>query len=196
MPRKSTPPEVITQIRELYGKGIRRWEICKKLIVPNWLIQYYTRDMPRHVKRLTTEEKEEIRRLHEEGHSLGSIAKKFGVCKQTVCNIGRNEEEVSINRQYVRGLSLAILSELVEKGYLIIPQKNQNYTTRIKKLIEYFDIRRVGFYRGINSISVCFLPDKKEEAMRAVLKFWRKKSISHKELGILATAFGVKLNSR
>lgn len=194
MPRKSTPPEIIAHIRELYGKGVRRWEIRKKLGVSNWLIQYYTKDMPRQVRRLTIEEKE-VKRLHEKGCTLSSIAKQFNIHKQTVYNITRNEEEVDINRRYVRGLSLAILSELVEKGYMIIPQKNQNYTTRIKKLMEYFDIRKVGFYRGINSISICFLPYKKGEALKEILKLMKKRTTSYQELNILSQAFGLRLGA-
>lgn len=193
MPRKSQLLiETINQIRELYERGFGLLEISRKLGVQKWQILRYTEDMPRHVRRLTIEEKEEIRKMREQGYTNLEIAQKFKINPQTVYLIARG---YGITQRFFRGYSLEVLSHLIENGYFIITEKNHKYLYTVRMLSVRFNIKKVTLSEGKNCITVCFLPDKGREALKAVLKLMKKKATSYQELSYLSQVFGIKLSA-
>jgi len=189
-PRLNIPKEVIDEIRELYSKHIHPSEISKNLRVSLGIVFYYTRDLPRQTRRLTPEEKDEMIKMCKDSYSNIEIGKKFGVHSHTAYLVTRDFRGTT--RRVLRNLMLEIISNLLEKGFFIVPKNDYAYVTSIRDLVVRFNIRKVSLSRNRNPITVCFLPDKKEEALKAVLRLMRKKVTSYQELNYLSRAFGVK----
>lgn len=191
-PRLNIPHEIIEQIRSMYSEGLRSLDISKKLGVSQGIVMYYTRGLPRQTKRLTKEDKEGMIKMCKEGYSNIEIGKKFGVHSTTAYLVTRDFRGTT--RRVLRNLTLEIISRLLERGVFIVPKSDYSYVTAIRGISSRFGIRKVSLYRRRNPVTVCFLEDKKEEALKEVLKIMKKKATSYQELGILSQAFGVKLS--
>ncbi len=193
MPRRSPlSAETINQIRELYKRDFRLLEISIKLGVQKWQVLRYTDDLPRQVRRLTTEEKEEIRKMREQGYTNLKIAQKFKINPQTVYLIARG---YGITQRFFRGYNLEVLSHLIENGYFIVPKKDHKYLYTVRMLSVWFNIKKVTLSEGKNRITICFLHDKRREALKAVLKLMKKKATSYQELNYLSQIFGIELSA-
>jgi len=192
-PRLNIPHEIIELIRSMYSEGLRSLDISKKLGVSQGIIMYYTRGLPRQTKRLTKEDKEEMVRMCKEGYSNIEIGKRFGVHSTTAYLVTRDFRGTT--RRVLRNLALEVISSLLDKGYFIVPKNDYAYVTTIRELAVNFNIRKVSLSRNRNPITVCFLPDKSEEALKEVLKLMKKKVTSYQELNILSQTFGIRLPS-
>jgi len=77
--------------------------------------------------------------------------------------------------------------EIMEKGYVYL---NNGKTTKVYMLRKHFPSIQMARVKGK---SIAFLPDKKEEAMRAMLKKFDKKVWSYQELRAVTKLFGSDL---
>ncbi|MBI2546954.1 MAG: hypothetical protein HYW23_00725 [Candidatus Aenigmarchaeota archaeon] len=192
-PRLNIPHEIIERIRSMYSECVSSLGISKRLGVSQGIVMYYTRGLPRRTKRLTKEDKEEMVRMCKEGYSNIEIGKKFGVHSSTAYLVTRDFRGTT--RRVLRNLTLEIISRLLEKGFFIVPKNDYSYITAIRDLCSRFGIRKVSLSRKRNPVTVCFLPDKSKEALKAVLKQLKKKATSYQELNILSQTFGIRLSS-
>lgn len=120
--------EEIREIRERVKNGESRYRVGMDLRIDTKTINYWTMDLPRRkVKKLTADERENIKEEYKEGAFKSELAKKYGVCKWTVYRIcyglhSNNErlttgEEIrEIQERHAAGESVFSIAKSMRKG--------------------------------------------------------------------------------
>lgn len=109
-----TSSETVRRIRALYVKGLTWSEIMAKTGVSSATVSKYTKDLKKRLdkkdikknikkpKKLTSEEREEIIRLHKEGHSRVEIARTLKRPEDSIARVTRKYELDHPERAQVR----------------------------------------------------------------------------------------------
>jgi len=92
----------------------------------------------------------------------------------------------SCRLSYLRGRTLEIFKEIIAKGYYMgtIPPSAKHM------LKAHFPIRQA----HVSGKCIAYLPGKEEVALKAYLDRYRKKTVSFREVSLIARAFGLKRN--
>ncbi len=190
---KRTMPETIRNIRESYLAGMQFGEICRKLGVSKWQIQHYTTGLPRRNHIVTPQEIERIRTLFKEGSSIQEIAYDTKVGIPAICSATRDLKTPV--RKFIKERTFEVLRSLTTDGYFITPKSAIKYSGCVRLLSRWLDIRKASVSTRIRGrvINVCFLPDRKEAAAKAVLGMLKNRSMSYHKLALITRVFGVKL---
>ncbi|MCS4542366.1 MAG: hypothetical protein HY929_08690 [Euryarchaeota archaeon] len=181
MPRKY--PEMIKkEVRERIINRESKLSVSQDMDVPYGTILTWTGDIKRR-KSYSQEIKQEVReRVSKEGSKI-SVAEDIGICYSTILNWTR-DITVGQGNKGIRGRSLKIIQDLMEKGYSM--KTVSRYTkTMLKK---YFPVKITRIKRR----SILYLEEREEEAFKALVKDLKGKVISYQELGMMAKAFGLE----
>jgi hypothetical protein len=181
MPRKY--PEMIKkEVRERIKNGESKLSVSQDMDIPYGTILTWTNDIKRR-KSYSQEIKQEVReRVMREKVKI-SVAEDIGICYPTVLNWTRDITVGQGNRG-IRGKSLRVVQDLMEKGYSL--RKVSLYTKTMLK--NYFPVK----ITRINRKSILYLEGNKEEALKAFVENLKGKVISYQKLGMMAQAFGLQ----
>lgn len=172
--RPPLPSELVEKIRDEVRKGRIKRDVAKELGVSCSSVIKYTSDMPSR-RSYTDEEKKKIRRMVRETGKKLDVARRLGVPYKTVEKIAwdiRVGSVISFGRK-----TMDVLSELFGKGYVYM---NGEKTAKIYMLRKYFPFIEIA--RIKTGKAIAFLPERKEEAMRALLERFNKKVWTYQEL--------------
>jgi len=181
MPRKY--PEIIKKDAiERIKNEESKISVSQDMSIPYGTILTWTSDIKRR-RSYSQEIKREVReRVSREGSKM-SVAEDIGICYPTVLNWTR-DITVGQGNNGIRGRSLRIVQDLMERGYSL--KKVSLYTkTMLKK---NFPVR----ITRVNRKSILYLEGNKEEALKALVKNLKGRVISYQELGMIAKAFGLQ----
>jgi len=184
---KQLSKELIAQIREKVKQGDSKASVATFFGLNRSTIQKYTRDIPSKMF-LSNQKKEMIREMVKETGSKIGTSRTLVVPYETVRRV---TSDIPVEKGgYMLGRkNLLFLKELMEKGYVLL---SGQASVRYRLLKTYFPmIQRVRF----KNTSIAFLPDKKEEAVKAFLENMHWKVIGYHELRRLTRLFGVNLDS-
>jgi len=162
--------------------GESKLSVSQDMDVPYGTILTWTSDIKRR-KSYSQEIKQEVRKRVRRCGSKISVAEDIGICYPTILNWTRNITVGQGNRG-IRGKSLRVVQDLIEKGYSL--KKVSLYTKTMLK--NYFPVK----ITRINRKSILYLEGNKEEALKAFVENLKGKVISYQELGMMAQAFGLQ----
>ena len=150
-------------------------------------VQDHTRDLPSKMF-FSDEQKEMMREMVKETGSKIGTARALSIPYNIVRRITQ-DIPVEKNGYMLGRKNLLFLKDLLEKGYVLL---SGQASVRYRLLKTYFPlIQRVRF----KNTSIAFLPDKKEEAVKAFLENMHWKVIGYHELRRLTRLFDVNLDS-
>jgi len=178
--------DIIEKIRREVRQGKPKVRVAYDLGINRSTVQDHTRDLPSKMF-LSDEQKERMREMVKETGSKIGTARALSIPYNTVRRI---TQDIPVEKDgYMLGRkNLLFLKELMEKGYVFL---SGQASVRYRLLKKYFPmIQRVRF----KNTSIAFLPDKKEEAVRAFLENMHWKIIGYHELRRLTRLFGVNLD--
>jgi len=184
------PQEVIGKVRAEVKKGRSRYKVAAEFGIDPKTVYRHTDDLPKKWERggkryscLSPAKKAWIKRRAEQGKSRYQISKELDVSYSTVRRIAKDFPD---GRSGIRGKTLEMLQELLERGYFLLPT---SYCYHALKT--YFpSIQMIRF----KNRSICFLEDKKDEALNAFLKNKATKVINYQELKVMTKLFDVDLD--
>jgi len=181
------PKEIIGKIREEVSKGRSRYKVAAKFGVSPRTVYDYTDDLPKKWKRsIPQETKNLIIKKAKEGESMLQISREVGVSYQTVSKIVKEVSNPDHRWPRVKGKALDLLKKLSEKGYSLCSEKRT-----FRKVKGYLpSVLRINF----KGQTMCFLEERKEEALKVFLEKKRVRIKSYKELKTISEIFGVKLD--
>jgi hypothetical protein len=147
--------------------------------------------MTANLRRLTPAKKAWITRKIKSGKSKYQTARELNLHETTVYKIARNLPSKPCGWPGIRGRTLAILQELVLKGYYICSHEDP------KK--RYFQLKKSfpTLYRAkMNRMTIFYLEGHEDDAARAFLETVGKKIISYQELKGITDVFHANLSKQ
>ena len=138
-------------------------------------------------KHLSPAKKSWIKRKAKEGKSKYQISKELEVSYSTIWRIAKDFPNYRPGWPGIRGKPLEMLQELLEKGYILLEERESTRYRVLKKNLPVIHKVRA------NGRSIAFLLYKKEDATRAFLQSINKKVMSYQELRSITKLFDVKL---
>jgi len=188
------PEEVIDKVRAEVKKGRSRYQVAAEFGLYPKTVYLHTDDLPkkwergkRRCSRISPAKKAWIKRRVEEGKSRYQISKELDVPYSDVRRIAKDiPHSPRPGRSGIRGKTLEMLQELLERGYVLSTHSGCYHTLR-----KYFpSVQTIRF----KNRSICFLEDKKDEALNAFLKNKDVKVINYQDLKVMTNLFDVDLD--
>lgn len=142
-------------------------------------------------QKISPELKEKIRKEVKKGKSKYQVAKELDIRKDTVYRITRDLPSCPCGWPGIRGETLKLLQEILNKGYAVY----SCYNTKQKYMVlkKYFPgICKVKMY-GKN---IFFLEDKKDVAARVFLDNIKRRIISYHEIKQITCVFDTTLSKK
>ena len=148
----------------------------------------YTEDIPSRYthKRYTPEFIEKIRQLTKEIEIKSEVARILGIPYVSVI---KYTKDIKVRNKTFGQRTWEMLKELMEKGYVFTNAKNPS--TKIYILRKHFPSIQLVI---VENRGVAFLPEKKEEAMRALLEKMGRRVWSYQKLRRITRLFDADLN--
>ena len=185
MPKLSK--ETIEKIREEVKRGRSRYKVAAEFGVSPRTVYDYTEDLPKKWKKgISQDVRKLILEKAKEGESRLQISKDVGVSYQTVSKIARETLTLDPRWPSVKGKALELLRELSDDGYSLCSDKRT-----FRKVREFIPLARRVNFKGQ---TICFLEEKKEEALNLFLGNKKMRIRSYRELKTLSEMFGVELD--
>lgn len=164
--------------------GKSKIQISKELGIKYNLVKKYTRDTPRrHIH--TKKEIKKIRKLVKEVGVKSEVARRLGIPYHRVIDYTRDIKVK--NKTLFGGKTMGVLQELMENGYAYI---TDGKATNVHILKKYFPKIQMTRAKGRR---IAFLPERKEDAMKALLGKIKKKVWSYQELKRVTKLFNADL---
>jgi predicted transcriptional regulator len=185
---KGISKEIQSKIREEVKKGESRYKIAIEFGIDPHAVYKYTKDLPkRKVKHLSPAKKAWIKRKAKEGKSKYQISKELGISPPTVCKIAKDFPNSKPGWHGIRGKTLELLQDILEKGYGRSKKGAKAYRT----LKKYFpSIQRA----EVNGEAIYFWKGKDRDALKAFLGKLHTKVINYGKLGQITRTFGMELS--
>jgi hypothetical protein len=179
-----------TKIRGEVKKGKSRYKIAAELGISYRTVYNYTDDFPKRKRRqLSAEAKEKIRKEVKAGDSKYQVAKDFNLSPTRVCKLTEDLPNHPRGNEGIRGNSLRLLKELLEKGY--VTSSDSGTAVYLHTLRKHFpSIQR----SEINGKRIFFLNGKDKVALAKFLEQSKPRVISYHKLSQITKTFGVALS--
>ena len=127
--------------------------------------------------------------LARNGESKYTIAKEIGISYTAICLWSRGYGRGKNGNFGIRGHSLKILQEVVEKGYFFTCSEDGRHCGgQARTLSKYIPMKIVRSCKK----SVCVLKGREKEAMAAFLKKLNKKVLNAQNVALIGKAFGIR----
>ncbi len=179
--------ELIEEIRERVRNGKLKVEVSREMGIQYWIVRKYTKDIPTR-KIFTLEEKEKIREMVREIGVKSFVAQELGIPVISVCKITKDMKFRKGNRT-IGTHTFRLLNEILENGYALLTNGS---SVRYRTLKKHFPLIQKAHAKNM---SIAFLPDKREEAVRYFLQNMKYNVMSFQELKSITRLFGVNLDS-
>jgi len=179
--------DTIERIREEVIRGRSRYDVAAEFGVSPRTIYDYTDDLPKKWKRgISQAKKDLIFKGAEEGKSMLQISREVDVSYQTVSKFVKEVSTPDTRWPGAKGKALELLIELSENGYSMSSDKRT-----FRRVLSYFPTARRINFKGQ---TICFMDEKRVEALDAFLENRRVRIKSYKELKTLGEIFDVKID--
>lgn len=165
----SLHPSLIKKIREEVAKGKSKSQVARELRVHRQTVAKYTKDIPSKYarKKYTKEFIQKIRQLTRETGIKSEVARILGIPYESVI---KYTKDIKVRNKTFGERTWEMLKELMEKGYVFTNARNPS--TKIYILRKHFP--KIQWVK-IKGRGIAFLPEKKEEAVRAFIQRLGKK---------------------
>ena len=176
--------DLINRIRDEVLSGKTKIQVSRELKISYRLVKHFTKDIPR--RNVYTEEY--IQKIRDMVIQLGNkaeAARRLGIPYYTVL---RYTLDIKVRNKTFGQRTWEMLKELMEKGYVFTNARNPS--TKIYILRKHFP--KIQWVK-IKGHGIAFLPEKKEEAMKALLERLKKKVWSYQELARIRKLFDIGL---
>jgi len=183
---RTYPKETKEEVRKRIKNGQSKTAVSKQMNIQLGTIIDWTRDLKRS-KIYPQETKEKVRERVKNGETKRFVAETTGICYDCVRGWTR---DIAVNRDndnrgvLIRGKTLTIVKDLMEKGYSL---ENVPLYTKIT-LKKYFPVKTARIKRNI----IFYLEERNEEAFRAFLDSFEVKAFTQHQINSMALAFGIK----
>ncbi len=178
--------EVIQNIRKEVKEGKTKLQISKELGINYGMVRKYAKDTKRR-RVYTAQDIQHIRDLVKKTDNKAEVARQMNISHDTVL---KYTLDIKVRNKTFGEKTWDILREIMEKGYVYL---NNGKTTKVYMLRKHFPSIQMARVKGR---SIAFLPDRKEEAMRAMLQKFDKKVWSYQELKSVTKLFDSDLNRK
>ena len=140
-------------------------------------------------KKLSSEQKNKIRKEVLSGKTKYSVAKEMGISYQLVYYYTQDIPSSKPGRSEIRGKTLELLKQLLTQGYV---DSARNCSQNLHTLRKHFPVIQRA---QVDNKSFYFLDDKNKIALKAMLDMRKSKVISYHDLARMSQVFGVNLSS-
>ncbi len=140
-------------------------------------------------KKLSSEQKNKIRKEVLSGKTKYSVAKEMGISYQLVYYYTQDIPSSKPGRSEIRGKTLELLKQLLTQGYI---DSARNCSQNLRTLRKHFPVIQRA---QVDNKSFYFLDDKNKIALKAMLDMRKSKVISYHDLARMSQVFGVNLSS-
>jgi len=171
--------DIINRIRDEVLSGKSKRQVSKEVGISYRIVKNITKDIRRR-RCYTSEDIKRIRELVRKTNNKAEVARRLGIPYDIVL---KNTLDIKVRNKTFGAKTWEILREIMEKGYVYL---NNGKTTKVYMLRKHFPSIQMARVKGK---SIAFLPDKKEEAMRAMLQKFDKKVWSYQELRAVTKLF-------
>lgn len=138
-------------------------------------------------KKLSSEQKNKIRKEVLSSKTKYSVAKEMGISYQLVYYYTQDIPSSKPGRSEIRGKTLELLKQLLTEGYVnSIRGKGQNFRT----LQKHFPMIRRS---QVDGKSIYYLEDKNKKALQAMIGSKKSRIISYQDLASMSKVFNVNL---
>jgi len=175
--------EVIQNIRKGVNEGKTKLQISKELGINYGIVRKYAKDTKRR-RVYTAQDIQRMRELVKETNNKAEVARQMNIPYDTVL---KYTLDIKVKNKTFGEKTWNLLREIMEKGYVHL---NNGKTTKIYMLRKHFPSIQMARVKGK---SIAFLPDRKEEAMRAMLQKFDKKVWSYYEVKQVTKLFDADL---
>jgi len=184
------PASLIQKIREEVAKGKSKRQVAKELNVNRKTVTKYTKDISSRYthKRYTPEFIEKIRQLTKEIGIKSEVARILGIPYESVI---KYTKDIKVRNKTFGQKTWEMLKEIMEKGYVFT--NSSKPSTKIYILRKHFPKIQLVV---VENRGVAFLPERKEEAMRALLEKMGRRVWSHQKLKRISKLFDAELTKK
>ena len=175
--------DIINQIRDEVKSGKSKKQVSRKTGISYRIVKNITKDIRRR-RCYTPEDIKRIRELVRKTNNKAEVAHRLGIPYDIVL---KNTLDIKVKNKTFGEKTWNLLKEIMEKGYVYL---NNGKTTKIYMLRKHFPSIQMARVKGK---SIAFLPDRKEEAMRAMLQKFDKKVWSYYEVKQVTKLFDADL---
>lgn len=176
--------DLINRIRDEVLSGKPKTQVSRELNISYKLVKHLTKDIPRR-NIYTKKYIQKIRNMVIQLGNKAEAARRLGIPYYTVL---RYTLDIKVRNKTFGQRTWEMLKELMEKGYVFTNAKNPS--TKIYILRKHFP--KIQWVK-IKGRGIAFLPEKREEAMKALLGRLKKKVWSYQELARIRKLFDVEL---
>ncbi|MBC7128208.1 MAG: hypothetical protein H5T45_00545 [Thermoplasmatales archaeon] len=175
--------DLINRIRDEVLSGKPKTQVSRELKISYRLVKHFTKDIPRRYI-YTKEKVEQIRKMVRELGCKAEVARRLGI---PYCIVIKYTSDIKVRNKTLGERTWEMLKEIMEKGYVFTNAKNPS--TKVYILRKHFP--KIQWVR-VKGKGIAFIPEKKEEAMEALLERINKKVWSYHDLAKIRKLFDVK----
>jgi len=176
--------DLINRVREGVLSGKTKTQVSRELKISYRLVKHFTKDIPRR-NVYTKEDIQKIRNMVIQLGNKAEAARRLGIPYYTVL---RYTSDIKVRNKTFGERTWEMLKELMEKGYVFTNARNPS--TKIYILRKHFP--KIQWVK-IKGRGIAFLPEKREDAMKALLGRLKKKVWSYQELARIRKVFDLDL---
>ena len=177
--------DLINRIREEILSGKPKTQVSRELKISYRLVKHFTKDIPRR-NIYTKEDIQKIRNMVTQLGSKAEAARRLGI---PYCVVIKYTSDIKVRNKTFVQRTWEMLKELMEKGYVFTNARNPS--TKIYILRKHFP--KIQWVR-IKGHGIAFLPEKREDAMKALLGRLKKKVWNYYELKKITRLFETDLS--
>lgn len=176
--------DIINRIRDEVLSGKPKKHVAKELGIDYRIVKELTKDIRRR-KFYTKEDIQRIRKMVIELGNKAEVARRLGIPYYTVL---RYTLDIKVRNKTFGERTWEMLKEIMEKGFIFT--NSEKPSSRIYILRKHFP--RIQWVR-VEGKGIAFLPEKKEEAVRAFIQRLGKKVWSYQKLKRITKLFDADL---
>ena len=160
--------------------GKPKTQVSRELKISYKLVKHFTKDIPRR-NVYTKEDIQKIRNMVIQLGSKAEAARKLGI---PYCVVIKYTSDIKVRNKTFGQRTWEMLKELMDKGYVFTNARNP--LTKIYILRKHFP--KIQWVK-VKGHGIAFLPEKREDAMKALLERLKKKMWSYQELARIRKLF-------
>lgn len=189
--RKPLSKDLVEKLRDEIRNGKSRTQVARDNKLSYATVLRYTRDIPAPPppRKYPVGTKEKIRKMVTELGQKVEVARRLGVPIKYVQKVTRDikvGQVISFGKK-----TMMVMNELFENGYVYLEGWK---TSKIRLLRRYFPFIKIATVK--NRVAMAFLPDRTEEAMRAMVEKMDKRIWTYQELRAVTKLFDSDLDDK
>ena len=177
--------DLINRIRDEVLSGKPKTQVSRELNISYKLVKHLTKDIPRR-NIYTKEDIQKIRNMVIQLGSKAEAARKLGI---PYCVVIKYTSDIKVRNKTFGQRTWEMLKELMEKGYVFTNARNPS--TKIYILRKHFPSIQLVI---VENRGIAFLPEKKEEAMKALIEKMSRRVWSYQKLRRITRLFDADLS--